>query len=80
VETCIQRPRKTKILRQKIRELKIPVDRKLLTFVRTNKRSVQEFGRHPNAKPSSAKGNNTVKSSVMLKNKTFRARGCTQDT
>jgi len=43
------RPRKKKILRQKIREFKIPVERNLLTFVRTN------------AKASSAKENNGVK-------------------
>jgi hypothetical protein len=33
----------------------------LLTFVRTNRRSVQEFRRHPNAEASSANENNTLK-------------------
>jgi hypothetical protein len=61
VETCIKRPRKIQILRQKRREFKIPAERGLLTFVTTNKRSVQEFGRHPKAKASSAKEKNAVK-------------------
>jgi hypothetical protein len=54
-ETCIKKPRKIQILRLKIREFKIPVERKLLTFVRTNKGSAQEFGKHPNAKAFSAR-------------------------
>jgi hypothetical protein len=41
--------------------LPLSVDRKLLTFVRTNRRSVQEFRRHPNAEASSANENNALK-------------------
>jgi hypothetical protein len=45
----------------KIREFKILVGRKLLTFVRTNRRNVQEFRRDPNAKASSAYEDNALK-------------------
>jgi hypothetical protein len=40
---------------------KIPVERRIFRFVTTNSRSVQEFGRHPKAKASSANENNAVK-------------------
>jgi hypothetical protein len=43
------------------KEFKIPVEKKLLTFVRTKRRSVQEFARDPNSKVSSANENNAVK-------------------
>jgi hypothetical protein len=61
VETFIERPRKIQIHRQRRRGFKIPLERELLTFVRTNRRSVQEFGRHRNAEASSADENNAVK-------------------
>jgi hypothetical protein len=41
--------------------LPFSLERELLTFVRTNRRSVQEFGRHRNAEASSADENNAVK-------------------